>query len=220
MRKAIVLALLMCLSACYESPSDLLAANANTIVRLEPVFSLSSRSYYVRGSGKIVELCELRFRSDLSAPCHSIGTMSVERTNRGNYIVQFLDTQAQRPLYKYGLWFRTDQSLSGKTGYQCFVWLGDGIVGTTDMSEVWLRFNGTQVFSTLSSSVRRVATETPINRQQLLQIASIYENVLSPLGSDDVHCIGERTSLEPKSVEIVGDNRHLQEYVPGPMPSL
>jgi hypothetical protein len=103
---------------------------------------------------------------------------------------------------------------------QCFVWLGNGIVGGTTEGSAGIKPNDTALFSTLSSAVRRVATGTFINRQQLLRIASIYENTLtlSPVDTKGVQCIGDRIEIDPKSVEIVGDNRHLQEYVPGPLP--
>ena len=211
MRKAfLAVSMSFCLSACFESPSDLLGEHANVIVRMEPIFSLSNQIYYMQERGKTVDVCGLSVRSDLKSPCKSLGNVSIERTSRGNYIVQLKSTKD----YKYGIWFRTDESLRG----QCFLWLGDGIVGNPAMSSVALRYGNTELFTELSSAVRRIATERPISRQQLLQIASAYESTLSPLTGEPVKCLGERTWIEPKSVEVIGDNRHLQQFEPGPLP--
>jgi hypothetical protein len=189
----------------------LIGANANTVIKIDPVFTLKNQIYYTTGVGKIVGLCELHNRSDLTAPCKSAGSMSLERTNRGNYIIQFHRDSS----YKYGLWFRSDDGTFGKYGYQCFVWLGDGIVGSTANSVMAMQYGGSPLFASLSSAVRRISTETPINRQQLLQIAAIYEDILSPLGQE-VKCIGDTIFINLQSVQIAGDNRHLREYEPGP----
>lgn len=213
MKKSLTAAFItLLLSACYESPSDLLGVNANTFTKLDPIFSLKGQVYYFEGNGRTAEVCGLGIKADMKTPCKSAGSMSLERTSRGNYIVQLKG----KLNYDYGLWFRSDGGPQGKSGLQCFVWLGDGIVGRTDMSSVWLQWGRSEVFSKLAPAVRQVATEKNINRQQLLKIASIYEDVLSPLGSESVTCIGDRIWILTESAAINGDNRHLREFEPGP----
>lgn len=216
--KTLILAPLLSLflSACFESPSDLIGTNANTIVRIDSILSLNNQIYYTQGSGKKIQLCQLSVRADLKLPCKSAGMFSAERTSRGNYIVQFLSSGD----HKYGIWFRSDEGSPGKAGLQCFLWLGDGIVGNTTMSGVAVNYGGTELFEKLSSAVRRVGTERPINRKQLLRIVSVYEDTLSPLVSGEVRCLGNRIWIDPKNVEIVGDIRHLQQFEPGSPPPL
>lgn len=212
MKKLLAGILPFLLAACFESPSDLLGEHANTIERTDPIFSLKGQTYYLEGVGKSVAICSLKDKADMRKPCNQIARLSLERTSRGNYIVQVLQTGR----YNFGLWFRSDESAQGKSGLQCFAWLGDGIVGQTDMSGVSLEWGATRVFTKLAGEVRNVATEKPIDRRQLLKIAEIYENNLAPIGSDKVTCVGDRVWLSPAGMQINGDNRHLRQFEPGP----
>ena len=212
MKELLVGILPLLLAACFESPSDLLGSNANTIERTDPIFAFRNDVYYIQGVGKNVTLCKLAEKVDMRKPCNEVGRLSVERTGRGNYIVQMLQSQK----YTYGLWFRSDESWQGKSGSQCFVWLGDGIVGQTEMSQVALQWGSTLVFTKLANEVRNIATEKNIDRRQLLKIAQVYEVNLSPLGSDKITCLGERVRFSPTGMQIAGDNRHLRQFEPGP----
>jgi hypothetical protein len=211
MKKLLAGMLPLLLAGCFESPSDLLGEHANIIERTDPIFSLKGQIYYLEGVGKSVAVCSLKNKADMRKSCNQIARLSLERTSRGNYIVQVLQTGRNF----YGLWLRSDESPAGKSGFQCFAWLGDGIVGSIDMSGVALDWGSTRGFTKLAGEVRNIATEEPINRQQLLKIAEVFENNLAPIGSDKVTCVGDRVWLSPTGMQITGDNRHLRQFEPG-----
>lgn len=196
------------LAGCYSSPSDLLAGHESVITDLAPVVAFNRTAFYFQGTGKTVQVCQLNARADMQKPCSSTGTLSLERTGRGNYIVQIKDPLGRH----FGLWFRSDASTYGKTGFQCFVWLGEGVVGKRRIpTTAEITWSGTPIFRRIAAQVREVATEPTIDRGQLLKIASIYETELAPLGGD-VTCMGETINLPPKMMVIAGDNRHLPDF--------
>lgn len=209
-RRLAALVWLSTLASCYDSPSDLLGEHANIVQKFDTLVVFDDAAYQVVPHGKSATICSLSTRADLAQPCFVGHEMKLERTSWGNYIVQVKDKSNGR--YRYTLWTRSDPNkLSGDR--PCFLWLGEGVVGSSaSMSRMVIRNGGSPDWERFTTRLKNVASEPPINRQQLLSIVKIYEDAIIDISTDKWQCIGERAALNNTLIAIEGDNRHLQPF--------
>lgn len=209
--KSAVMLLSFALAGCYESSSDLIGSKS---VRVEKFDSLvvDGRQVYVvevRDGGAFA--CAIRTKQDARKPCRQGQELKFERTMSGNYIVQMKSAERR---YSYGLWMRSELEKSSKD-YACLLKLGDGVVGAAKdagLSSVSLQWGDTEVFQNLTRDLRRVATDTFIDRQQLLDIVSIYERFAENMTKDArILCLNGRIAVTGQHIVLDRDNRHLRE---------
>jgi hypothetical protein len=210
LRRFAALVWLFTLASCYDSPSDLVGEHANNIQKFDTLVVFDDAAYQVVPHGKSATICSLNTRADLAQPCAVGHEMKLERTSWGNYIVQIKDKNSSR--YSYALWTRSDPNkLSADR--PCFLWLGEGAVGNSaSMSRMTIRHAGSADWDRFITRLKNVASEPPINRQQLLSIVKIYEDSIIDISADKWQCIGGRAALNNNLIAIEGDNRHLQPF--------
>ena len=210
-RFSIYIICILSVSGCYESPSDLIGEHASKIQKFDSLIVRKNDAYVVTPKGNQAVLCGLTTRSDLKKPCVEGIDMKMERTNRGNYIVQIQEFKGAK--FKYALWPRSEPAGSIAAFKPCTLWIGDGIVEngplTGHFSEIGLKYGNDPGFQEFAGKVRSVATEPLINRQQLLQIVKIYEDTLANAVDKSWNCIDDRISATSSLIAIEGDNRHL-----------
>lgn len=199
------------LSGCYESSSDLIGENANEIQKFDSVIVHDTQAYVVAPNGTEATLCSLNSRDDLRKACNKGETMKLERTALGNYIVQVKGFSGDR--YNFALWFRTDQ-VRESTTRACVVWLGGGVVRNTSLisGKNDNKFDNAPAFKEFLVSLRGVATEPMIDRQQLLRIVKIYEEYFSFYPATRSVCVDDRTGVDGSRIAIEGDNRHIPPF--------
>lgn len=196
------------LSGCYESPSDLIGDHASYVQFFDSLIVNKNRAYTVTPQGNQSVLCELKERLDLKKPCTDGINMKLERTVHGNYIVQIREYKTAN--FKYALWLRSEPSIISATNV-CVLWIGDGVV-QSELSATGLKYENSKAFQALSKSLRNVATDPIINREQLLKIVNIYEQAIIDYSKQDWGCISDRTNIVGNLIAIDGDNRHIQPF--------
>jgi hypothetical protein len=226
-KRDVMLAFLACflLSGCYSSEKDLVAGNATKITAIDSLFVHNEAVYYwFRDKLGSDFLCAVRLRSEFGAPCaESLRyPIKLERTQRGNYIVQVGRKTTSGYRYNYALWLRSE-SKTGTVGFPCVMWLGDGIVSgvlSLEMSALRMRWEGDPVFQQLEQQLLEITgSNTSVNRNDLLRIVAVYEQLLfDPMtrvmktGNDSALCLNERVPMIDEAVVLERDNRHLKDF--------
>lgn len=200
-RVAVLLTFCASVAGCYTSEADLLGDHKNTIELAEPLFGYNGMVSYLEGSGETVQLCMANSRSKFQAGCSPMGNISVERTLRGNYIIQMVRSRGG---HHYGIWYRSYSGSSGGAGRQCFEWLGQGLVGESLKFVGPLRRGGPE----FAERILGISANEIIDREQLLALAFAYEMRFE---AEDT-CLGEWLFIEPATVIIEGDRRHLRAF--------
>lgn len=202
------------LSGCYESDVDLIGENENKLESFESLIVNSGNAYIVDLKGDKYQLCAITNKSDLADPCGNKATnrsIKFERTYEGNYIVQIQDFVSSKTSYKYGLWFRSEENPLSEY-HACFVWLGDGIVGSNDFSQILDGVDKSKEFNNLSIQLMNISRGKLINREQLIKIANAYEMNKSYNTSGKQICWSSRTKIDSKLIKIEGDYRPLKAF--------
>ena len=207
----ILISLALLLSSCYQSPSDLIGDHANVIQSFDSLIIHEGRVFTVTPQGKQAVLCELTKKSDLKKDCSDGMTMKMERMTSGNYIIQIQEFKSDK--FKYALWLRSEPNPVA-ADIACVVWLGDGVVGNTDISPMSYKYANSKAFQDFSNSLRNISTEPLINREQLLKIASQYEMQAMFSSGNGWNCQSDRTRIVGHLIAIEGDNRHIQAFEP------
>jgi hypothetical protein len=189
------------LSGCYKSDTDLLAGNKNAIELADSLFGYNGTTIYFEGSGDTIELCTARSKEEFGSGCSSLGTIVVERTRSGNYIVQKTNASGG---YEYGIWYRSYAGSAGGAGRQCFEWLGNGLVGQS--LEVTGSIRG--AYPEFAQRVLSIAPNERIDRDQLLALTLAYELRFDA----DETCLGEWLFIDPATIVIDGDRRHIRAF--------
>jgi len=194
-------ALCLLLAGCYQSGADLLNGHKNVIELADPIFGYNGTVSYFEGAGETIELCTARSKADFYSGCSKLGEVSLERTLKGNYIVQM---SSSRGGYNYGIWHRSYSGSAGGAGRQCFEWFGNGFIGQG------LQVSGSIVgsYPEFSQRARAIAPNETIDRDELLALTLAYELRFEADGT----CIGEWLFIEPATVIIDGDRRHARSF--------
>lgn len=204
----IALAAVVLLPGCYESSSDLIGSHGTRVKRFDSLVVSDGLIYYLVTNGNATTACPVATKQDFQKPCKGGMDVKFERTAFGNYIVQIKDTKR----YRFGLWMRSEKTPSSRTN-ACMYWLGDGAVGITDndLGVMKIKYGADPGFQKLVHELRDVSTEALIDREQLLDIVSVYERTFYFPGKEII-CINERIHISGTNIELDGDNRHLKDY--------
>lgn len=199
---AATLSSLALLSGCYESSTDLLGDQKETITLAEPVFAYNDTVVHFEGTGQTVKLCSPQSKAEFAAGCATMGDISLKRTLSGNYIIQ--KSKPGKGGYHYGIWHRSYTGDQGGAGRQCIEWFGQGITG--ESLEYGRRLPS--IYADFVQRVLRIAPSKDLTKDQLMPLAYEYESRFKAQET----CLGSWVLIMPQTVVIEGDRRHLRAF--------
>lgn len=190
--KIVLMSLL--LSGCFSADADMIGDRASTLVRADQVFAFAEGAYWIDATGAESPICSVHTKDDLAEPCQGGEYIKLERTERGNYIVQiFLEDFV--PM----IWFRSERRDNEQPLYACLLAIDDEGQNNILIEPPAAAHR----LKTLVEKARRLVGLEHIDREAMLKLVALYERTLQPKKDGPVQCPVQRTAIDERLLQIV-----------------
>jgi hypothetical protein len=185
------------LTGCFTAEGDMIGDRASRVIRSEQVFAFAEGAYWIRPGGTSSQVCNLLTTEDISDPCDEDTWLRLERTARGNYIVQIAMEHFDSVVPM--VWFRSERRGGSQPLYACLLAIDD-----EGQSNILVEPSQARVrLDRLVRQAKELTKKEDLDRPTMLKLVALYEKALQPHAGGPVNCPVQRTAIDENLLEIV-----------------